>query len=72
MNTARVAWLEKQKEENTKEQDTCPDLTQGSFVNILKWRCEQEATKDAAYRDIMREYYKDKPFPDKSGEWEDI
>jgi hypothetical protein len=72
MNTARVAWLEKHKGENTKEPDARPNISKGSFLDILKRQREQEAAEDASYRDVMREYYKDKPFPEKSGEWEDM
>lgn len=72
MNTARVAWLEKQKEGTAKEPNERPDISKGSFLDILKRQREQEAAEDAAHRDIMREYYKDKPFPEKSGEWEDV
>lgn len=72
MNTARVAWLEKQRGENTEEPDACPNISEGSFLDSLKRQREQEDAEDASYRGVMREYYKDKPFPEMSGEWEDM
>lgn len=49
-----------------------PNISKGSFLDILKRQREQEAAEDASYCDVMREYYKDKPFPEKCGEWEDM
>ncbi len=72
MHAARISPLEKQKPSSSKEANERPDITKGSFVDIRKRQREQEAAEDAAYRDTMREYYKDKPFPEESGEWEDV
>ena len=48
------------------------DISQTPFVTLLKQQREQEAAEEAAHRDLVRDYYKGRPFPEKSGEWEDV
>ena len=46
------------------------DITHTPFVDMLKRQCEQGAAEEAAHRDIVRDHYKNRPFPKKSKEWE--
>ena len=39
---------------------------------MLKGQRENEAVEEAAYRDVMKDYYQGRPFPKRSEEREDV